>query len=628
MKQGLAQLSVPLSHLSPSRRNPRKVKPSPQSHQSLVALIRSYGLLQPLVVRPVEGKPKHYEVVAGHRRLRALKEIHRNDGDPKIACVVSDVDTETADAVSLGENFGREAMHPLDEAEAFAKLASGDGKDAAAIAAEFGVEERYVRQRMRLANLSKEVKDAYRDGGINTAVAEAFASVPVDRQLQVWQETNGHPRHAEHVRNVIANDWIDAAHALFDPASLPDSSVSRDLFSERVLVERQAFMTAQNDALAAEREKLVEQGWKEVVTGRYEEVQDRLRSTEVPEREFDEQTNDKLEQIAERRQKLEAKLEQVDDDDEKSLNAIETKYQSLNVEEQEVVNAAPVFYSEATKSAATVFLMLLPDGQVQRECRVPRTQRRPSVGGNGQLSNGTSEGGSPTPPTSDDLVDRQLASTFAHQALVVREALLDNDVVRKRVLALILHTKVRPEALAVRHEANGTTLHAERGEAFTSAAFDRLKERRAKLDPFVEQFYIDEQAAYAQLSKSKGKKLDDLIDLLVVECLTAHPQRRTALVNQLAAELKVNVRTDWRPDAAWLSGFQKIQLAHLVTELLGSVYAPAPDRKKSELVEQLAKLFTDAAEGKLEDKQLAQRINGWLPCNLRPSEEPDSVKGS
>src|SRR6476646_8827069 len=112
MKPHLVQLLVPLSQVAPSRRNPRKVKPSGEAHQKLVALIRSQGLLQPLFIRPAEGKAKKFEVVAGDRRLRALREIHRNDGDPKIPCLLREVDGETADALSLGENFGREAMHP------------------------------------------------------------------------------------------------------------------------------------------------------------------------------------------------------------------------------------------------------------------------------------------------------------------------------------------------------------------------------------------------------------------------------------------------------------------------------------------------------------------------------------
>ena len=117
VQTGLAPLSVPLSHLVPSRRNPRRVKPSRESDQCLLALIQAFGLLQPLVIRPLEGKAKHYEVVAGHRRLNALRKIYQGDGDPKILCVLFDGDAEAADAISLGENVGRSDMHPLDEAE-------------------------------------------------------------------------------------------------------------------------------------------------------------------------------------------------------------------------------------------------------------------------------------------------------------------------------------------------------------------------------------------------------------------------------------------------------------------------------------------------------------------------------
>lgn len=617
MKQGLKPLSVPLSQLVPSKRNPRKVRPSQQSHQSLVALIRAYGLLQPLVVRPVEGKARQYEVVAGHRRLRALREIHRNDGDPRIACVLRDVDDETADAVSLGENFGREAMHPLDEAEAFDKLAGEDGKDAGAIAAGFGVEVRYVRQRMKLAGLSKEVKEAYRAGAISTAVAEAFSSVPQEKQLQVWQETGGQPRHAEHVRNLIANDWIEAKIALFDIARLPMSAISGDLFSDRVLVERQAFMPLQIEAMEIERRKLLDDGWKQSVAGRYEDVHDQSRSLDVPEREFDEATTKRLVQIAEKKAKLEAKLETLDEQDEKGQQSIERKYEELDAEERQIEQDSPIVFSEATKAIGTAFLMLLPDGRVQREYRVPKPPKRSNANGQTSSSESSDISTSPAIPTSDDLSDKQLAVTFTHQALVVREALLQNTLARKRVLAMILHDQVRSEALAVRHEANATTIHAGQGEGFTSQAFDRLKQRRVKLDPIADQFHMEERSAYDQLSKLKPAKLDDLIDLLTVSCLTAHLQRRTELVHRLATELKVNVREDWRPDAAWLSGFQKIQLSHLLTELLGPIHTPAPERKKSELVEQLANLFTDAAEGKLEDKSLAQRVNAWLPSSLR-----------
>lgn len=90
------------------------------------------------------------------------------------------------------------------------------------------------------------------------------------------------------------------------------------------------------------------------------------------------------------------------------------------------------------------------------------------------------------------------------------------------------------------------------------------------------------------------------------------------MIDRLATELKVDIRRYWRPDAAWLSGYQKIQLTHLMAELRGRIYEPAREsRKKTELVDALATFFSDAANGKLEDKQLAERANAWLPINLR-----------
>lgn len=609
MKAGLVQLSVPLSHLVPSRRNPRKVKPTREAHQRLVALIRSQGLLQPLVVRRLEGK--EFEVVAGDRRLRALREIHGNEDDPKIPCVLRDVDTATADAMSLGENFGREAMHPLDEAEAFAKLAMSDGKDAEAISAEFGVPEHYVRQRMKLSTLAEPVKKAHRAGEIDTAIAEAFAAVPEDRQLEVWKELNGNPRHPEHVRNVIANAWLDAKNALFDLATLPDSVVSRDLFGDRILVERTAFMEAQTKALDAQRHALSEEGWAEVVVGRREDVQDRLYAMTTPEQEFDRETTRKLASIATRQEKLEATAKKVGRNDPAKLERLQRRFDALEAQEREIVEQAPEFFSEEMKAVATSFVILDPDGRIHREYRIPRQKHRASATGEGNATGGGAST-KPKAPTSDELSDKQLAATFTHQALAVREALLNDVPARKRVLALILHEKVRSEALAVRHEINGTTLHA-MSDGFSSGAFDRLREKRTKLDPFRKEHSVEDVHAYEALEKLSASKLDALIDLLVVDCITAHMQRRTDLVCRLAAELKVNIRGHWRPDAIWLSSFQKIQLAHLITELKGAVHAPAPERKKSELVELLAKLFTDAAEGKLADKKMADRVNRWQP---------------
>jgi ParB family chromosome partitioning protein len=598
------------------------VKAKPEANRRLVASIRAYGLLEPLIVRPMPDQTGEYQVIAGNRRLAALRQIHRGSkDDPKISCEMRNVDDPTAGALSLSENFVREAMHPLDEAEAFAKLATDEAKGVDAIASEFGVTERYVRQRMKLAGLADMVKLAFRKNWLDIGTAEAFSSVPEDRQITIWQELNGNPRNAEQVRNIIAAAWIDSAHALFDLSTLPESSVSRDLFSDRVLVERNAFMEAQSQVLAKEQEALHEEGWAEVVAGRREEVQDRLYAMQVPDQEFDEKTARKLENLGGRMQKLEARLENIKDDDQEAIQTVQGRIDALEKAANEIAEAAPRFFSEATKAVGTVFLTLDPDGQVRREFRLPKPEgRRSAIGKSRAGEEGSEE--QPIPPTSNNLSDRQLAATFTHQALAVREALLKAPGSRKRILALILHEKVRSEALAIRHEANEITLQVTQDEKFRSAAAQRVKEKRTEIDPFTDDHFVEDQAAYDRLGELSDSRVDKLIDLLTVECITAHLQRRTELIHQLSVELKVDIRQFWCPDAAWLTGYQKIQLAHLMAELHGTIYNPANEnRKKTELVEVLVKLFSDAADGKLESKELAQRLNRWLPSNLREVKE-------
>ena len=611
--------NIRLSELVLNRRNPRRVKPERDAHRRLVASIQAHGLLQPLVVRPAGDDPKSFRVIAGGRRLAALREVHRGEDDPKIACEVRDADDATTEAIGLAENFIREPMHPLDEAEAFARLAREDARGVDAIAADFGVTERYVRQRMKLATLADVVKAAYRDGGIDTGTAEAFAAVPTERQEQVWQDVGGKPQHAHHVRNVIEHGWIDAVHALFDLAPLPDSAVCRDLFGERVLVERQAFLAAQAEALSAERAALAEDGWAEVVLAPQGDVQDRLWAMEPATVEYDEATTAALAKIDRRRRTWEAKLEGVEEQGDDAQARIGAKLDALDAEAEQIQQAGQTHYDETSKAIGTAFLILDPDGRVRREYRTPRHRHQPgTTNGNGHV-NGVAVG-QPKSPTPDDLKEPQLATTFTHEALAVREALLKDAAARKRVLVLILHSKVRGETLAMRHEANAVTLHADNTEGFTSPASDELRRRRAEEDPFKGEYSIDEAEAYERLMDVPEATLDDLIALLAVECLTTQLVRGTPLVRRLAGELGVDVRQQWRPDAAWLAGYQKGQLVRLISDLRGPVYDPREERrKKTELVDAVAALFADAADGRLADATLVGRVNAWLPSNLSAS---------
>lgn len=596
---------VPLSRLHAGRRNPRRVAPDRQSHRRLVASIRTFGLLEPLVVRP--NGDDRYEVIAGKRRLKALRTIHRK-ADPEIACHVTDVDAATADGMALAENAIRQDMHPIDEAEAYAKLARAEAKDVDAIAAAFGVRPRYVRQRMKLAALAEPIKTACRASEIDLVTAETFAAVPPDQQVAIWSELGGRSRNAQSVRAVIDNAWIEARHALFNVKDLPEVAVSSDLFTERVLIERVAFMTAQTAALEAEKAKLLDDGWAEVVVAERAAVYDRLISMNEAPADFDPETEASLQDLSEQRDALEQQYNALDDADEAALESVCDQIDTLDERERELIESAPRVFTEEVKATGTAFLLLMADGRIDRVYRVPRQARR-------SQSETESQSGEPHVPTCADLTDAQRAEINVHRTLATRLAASDDPLVLKRLLVLSLHPNVRRDAVCVRLDHDTSQMYLANNDCEIPADWQRFQERWAAVDPLNGEISLDECEAYDRLCQCTVDQLDAAITMLIVQRVECHLNRSTPLVDRLIDELDVNLRSVWRPHTGWLKVYRKLQLARLRSDLRGEAYYESGLKmKKSQLLEELNQLFAAADHA---DADLAARVQAWLP--------PDSV---
>ena len=117
---------ITLSAIIESPDNPRKSY-SEESLQELAETIRTDGVQQPIKVRPLPlmGDDSHftYEVIFGHRRLRASKLA----GLDAIPCVVEEMTDERADRLRLVENIQREQVNPVEEADAIVRMAEKHG---------------------------------------------------------------------------------------------------------------------------------------------------------------------------------------------------------------------------------------------------------------------------------------------------------------------------------------------------------------------------------------------------------------------------------------------------------------------------------------------------------------------
>jgi ParB family transcriptional regulator, chromosome partitioning protein len=231
--------NIPLDKLVKSPCNARRTPPPEAAEAELKASIAVHGLQQNLVVAPANGDGVH-EVIAGGRRLVALKALQAEGRLPPDCVVPCFIRTENAAELSLAENVIRQAMHPADQFEAFAALVDA-GEMVPAIATRFGVSEKLVRQRLKLGNVAPQLLAAYRAEEVDLETLTAFTLTDSHkRQLAVWKQVrNEHYGVSHHtVRRLLTEKSISATSRLgrfvaVEAYEQAGGSVTRDLFNER-----------------------------------------------------------------------------------------------------------------------------------------------------------------------------------------------------------------------------------------------------------------------------------------------------------------------------------------------------------------------------------------------------------
>lgn len=263
-------LHIPLTKLTAWEGNVRKTGPT-EGLEELKASLAAHGLLQSLVVRKASrGK---YAVIAGRRRLLALKSLAEEGSIPADLPVSCTVLAAAADAteISLAENAVRVPMHPADQFEAFRDLIDA-GSPIADIAARFGVSESVVRKRLRLARVSRAILAAYRSGDLALDQVQAFAvSDDHSAQERVLASLSSWRNGPEHIREALTQDVIAATDrrvrfvtlAAYEQAG---GALRRDLFSEGeegLFLEDAALLERlMMQRLEAEAETVRAEGWQ------------------------------------------------------------------------------------------------------------------------------------------------------------------------------------------------------------------------------------------------------------------------------------------------------------------------------------------------------------------------------
>ena len=182
---GLATLPVALIEAHPDQ--PRRHFDE-DALAELAASIAQRGVIQPVIVRPLQGG--RYQLVAGERRWRAAQKARVHE----IPAIVRDLPEREVMAIALIENLQREDLNPIEEARAYNRLAEGEGLTQAEIAKLVDKSRSHVANLMRLLSLPEEVVTKVERGDlsmgharalIGSARATELAELACERQLSV-----------------------------------------------------------------------------------------------------------------------------------------------------------------------------------------------------------------------------------------------------------------------------------------------------------------------------------------------------------------------------------------------------------------------------------------------------------
>ncbi len=162
---------VPIEFIRPNPRNPRKAF-SDEGLDELANSIREKGLIQPIIVRPANDAPRHYEIIAGERRWRASQRA----GSHEIPVIVINATERESLELAIVENVQRADLNPIEEARGYEQLMTEFAYTQSDLSKIIGKSRSHVANSLRLLNLPDTVLTMVETGSISSGHARALLS--------------------------------------------------------------------------------------------------------------------------------------------------------------------------------------------------------------------------------------------------------------------------------------------------------------------------------------------------------------------------------------------------------------------------------------------------------------------
>jgi ParB family chromosome partitioning protein len=204
-----APSSLPVTQLQAGKYQPR-TRMDEGALNELAASIKSQGIMQPVLVRPVgeAGGVIRYEIIAGERRFRAAQLA----GLEQIPVLVRAVDDQAAAAMALIENIQREDLNPLEEAQGIHRLIDDFHFTHEQAANAVGRSRSAVSNLLRLMNLAQPVQTMLMAGDIDMGHARALLAVDAATQISLASQVVAKRLSVRETEKLVTRTMEEAAN--------------------------------------------------------------------------------------------------------------------------------------------------------------------------------------------------------------------------------------------------------------------------------------------------------------------------------------------------------------------------------------------------------------------------------
>ncbi len=196
--------------------------------QELAASIQKHGVMQPIVIRPIEDSETPYEIIAGERRWRAAKLA----GLAEIPAIVRDLTDQVAIALALIENIQRQDLNPIDQALALQRFHEEFGLSHQEIADTVGKARTTVSNLLRLLSLADEIKDLMQQGQLDMGHARAILTMKAKDQIQIAKIVIDKSLSVRQTEQLV-RDWNTPKQDKLKDTQAPDVQQLTQKLSER-----------------------------------------------------------------------------------------------------------------------------------------------------------------------------------------------------------------------------------------------------------------------------------------------------------------------------------------------------------------------------------------------------------